>query len=80
MHIAILLAGHTNKAMPQRFHDYNDMFSDLFASLPLGKNFRFTTLAVSLTAYFRHRLTIMMAILFQGPPMVFMTMRHSFQN
>ena len=46
MHIAILLAGHTNKAMPQRFHDYNDMFSDLFASLPLGKNFRFTTLAV----------------------------------
>ena len=46
MHIAILLAGHTNKAMPQRFHDYNDMFSDLFASLPIGKNFRFTTLAV----------------------------------
>ena len=46
MHIAILLAGHTNKAMPQCFHDYNDMFSDLFASLPIGKNFRFTTLAV----------------------------------
>ena len=46
MHIAILLAGHTNKAMPQRFHDYNDMFSDLFASLPVGRNFRFTTLAV----------------------------------
>jgi hypothetical protein len=50
MHIAILLAGHTNKAMPQRFHDYNDMFSDLFASLPLGKNFRFTTLAGSMTS------------------------------
>ena len=46
MHIAILLAGHTNKAMPQRFNDYNDMFSDLFAGLPIGKNFRFTTLAV----------------------------------
>ena len=46
MHIAILLAGHTNQAMPQRFHDYHDMFSDLFATLPHGKNFRFTTLAV----------------------------------
>ena len=46
MHIAILLAGHTNKAMPQRFHDYHDMFKILFQSLPNGRDFRFTTLAV----------------------------------
>ena len=46
MHIAILLAGHTNKAMPARFQDYNDMFSALFTSLPQGKTFHFTTLAV----------------------------------
>lgn len=46
MHIAILLAGHTNKAMPQRFHDYHDMLIALFHSLPNGQDFRFTTLAV----------------------------------
>ncbi|MFL2845796.1 MAG: type 1 glutamine amidotransferase [Candidatus Puniceispirillaceae bacterium] len=46
MHIAILLAGHTNKAMPQHFHDYHDMFTFLFQSIPNGKDFRFTTLAV----------------------------------
>ena len=46
MHIAILLAGHTNKAMPQRFHDYDDMFTDLFQSLPDGQDFRFSTLPV----------------------------------
>ena len=46
MHIAILLAGHTNKAMPQRFFDYNDMFTELFHGLPNGQDFRFTTLAV----------------------------------
>ena len=46
MHIAILLAGHTNKAMPQRFHDYDDMFTDLFQSLPYGKDFRYSTLPV----------------------------------
>ena len=46
MHIAILLAGHTNKAMPQRFHDYHDMFTILFQGLPNAEGFRFTTLAV----------------------------------
>lgn len=46
MHIAILLAGHTNKAMPKQFHDYHDMFTSLFASLAMGKNFYYTTLAV----------------------------------
>ena len=46
MHIAILLAGHTNKAMPERFHDYDDMFTVLFQDLPKGKGFKFTTLAV----------------------------------
>ena len=46
MHIAILLAGHTNKAMPRRFHDYHDMFTILFQGLPNGEDFRFTTLAV----------------------------------
>ena len=46
MHIAILLAGHTNKAMPQRFHDYHEMFKSLFHSLPNGQDFRFTTLPV----------------------------------
>ena len=46
MHIAILLAGHTNKAMPKQFHDYHDMFTALFAHLPMGEFFHFTTLAV----------------------------------
>jgi GMP synthase-like glutamine amidotransferase len=46
MHIAILLAGHTNKAMPQRFHDYDDMFTALFQDLPYGKDFRYTVLQV----------------------------------
>ena len=46
MHVAILLAGHTNKAMPRRFHDYHDMFTVLFQGLPNGEDFRFTTLAV----------------------------------
>ena len=46
MHIAILLAGHTNKAMPRRFHDYHDMFTILFQGLPNGEGFCFTTLAV----------------------------------
>ena len=46
MHIAILLAGHTNKAMPQRFHDYDDMFTTLFQDLPYGKDFRYTVLQV----------------------------------
>ena len=46
MHVAILLAGHTNKAMPRRFRDYHDMFKILFQSLPNGEDFRFTTLAV----------------------------------
>ena len=46
MHIAILLAGHTNIAMPQHFHDYHDMFTVLFQDLPNGQDFRFTTLAV----------------------------------
>ena len=46
MHIAILLAGHTNKAMPRRFHDYHDMFTILFQGLPNSEDFRFTTLAV----------------------------------
>ncbi len=46
MHIAILLAGHTNEAMPQRFHDYHEMFIALFQSLPNGNDFRFSTLAV----------------------------------
>ena len=32
--------------MPQRFHDYHDMFTFLFQSLPNGRDFRFTTLAV----------------------------------
>ena len=46
MHIAILLTGHTNKAMPRRFHDYHDMFTILFQGLPNSEDFRFTTLAV----------------------------------
>ena len=46
MHIAILLAGHTNKAMPPRFHDYHDMFTLLFQGLQNSQGFRFTTLAV----------------------------------
>jgi GMP synthase-like glutamine amidotransferase len=46
MHVAILLAGHTNKAMPRRFRDYHDMFTILFRSIPNGEDFRFTTLAV----------------------------------
>ena len=46
MHVAILLAGHTNKAMPRRFRDYHDMFTILFQGLPNGEDFRFTTLAV----------------------------------
>ena len=46
MHIAILLAGHSNKEMPNGFHDYHDMFTSLFNCLPLGKAFRYTTLAV----------------------------------
>ena len=46
MHIAILLAGHTNKAMPQHFQDYHDMFTDLFKGLQNGEDFRFTKLAV----------------------------------
>ncbi len=46
MHIAILLAGHTNKAMPKRFRDYHDMFTTLFSGLILGKIFRYTSLAV----------------------------------
>ena len=39
MHIAILLAGHTNKAMPRRFHDYHDMFTILFQGLPNAEVF-----------------------------------------
>ena len=46
MHVAILLAGHTNKAMPERFRDYNDMFTILFQGLSKAEGFRFTTLAV----------------------------------
>ena len=46
MHIAILLAGHTNQAMPRRFNDYHDMFTILFQRLPKSEDFRFTTLAV----------------------------------
>ena len=46
MHIAILLAGHTNHAMPKHFHDYHDMFTTLFSGLPLGRAFRYTKLAV----------------------------------
>ena len=46
MHVAILLAGHTNKAMPERFHDYHDMFTTLFQGLPNCEDFHFTTLAV----------------------------------
>ena len=46
MHVAILLAGHTNKAMPPHFRDYHDMFAILFQGLPNGEDFRFTTLAV----------------------------------
>lgn len=46
MNIAILLAGHTNKAMPQHFHDYNNMFTTMFQGLPFGKDIRYTTLAV----------------------------------
>ena len=45
MHIAILLAGHTNKAMPQRFHAYNDMFTTLFQGLLYGKYVQYTALA-----------------------------------
>ena len=46
MHVAILLAGHTNKAMARHFRDYHDMFTILFQGLPNGEGFRFTTLAV----------------------------------
>ena len=46
MHIAILLAGHTNKGMPPRFYDYHDMFTILFQGIPNCKNFHFTTIAV----------------------------------
>ena len=46
MDIAILLAGHTNKEMPQHFHDYHDMFVALFQGLPNSKDFHFTALAV----------------------------------
>ena len=46
MHVAILLAGHTNKAMPRHFHDYHDMFTVLFQGLPNAEHFRFTTFAV----------------------------------
>ena len=46
MHIAILLAGHTNYAMPKRFHDYHDMFTILFSDLPLSGAFRYTSLPV----------------------------------
>jgi GMP synthase-like glutamine amidotransferase len=46
MHIAILLAGHTNRAMPRRFHDYHDLFTILFQGLPNSEDFCFTTLAV----------------------------------
>ena len=46
MHIAILLAGHSNKAMPLRFRDYDDMFINLFQNLPRGKDFTYTTLPV----------------------------------
>ena len=46
MHIAILLAGHTNRAMPQHFQDYYDMFTILFKGLQNGEDFRFTKLAV----------------------------------
>ena len=44
MHVAILLAGHTNKGMPQHFHDYHDMFKILFKGLPNSEDFSFTTL------------------------------------
>ena len=46
MNIAILLAGHTNKAMPQHFHNYDDMLTTMFQGLPSGKDFEYTTLAV----------------------------------
>lgn len=46
MNIAILLADHTNHAMPRRFHDYHEMFANLFQDSPNGEDFRFTTLAV----------------------------------
>jgi len=46
MNIAILLAGHTNKAMRPRFPDYADLFIALFAKSPLAADFTFTSLAV----------------------------------
>ena len=46
MHIAILLAGHINHAMPKHFHDYHDMFTTLFSGLPFGEIFCLTSLAV----------------------------------
>ena len=46
MRIAILLASHTNSAMPQRFHDYDDMFKALFRGTSISQDFHFTTLAV----------------------------------
>ena len=46
MQIAILLAGHTNKAMAKRFVDYPDMFENLFKDLPLGGVIQRHTFAV----------------------------------
>ncbi|MEK9745143.1 MAG: type 1 glutamine amidotransferase [Candidatus Puniceispirillum sp.] len=46
MNIAILLAGHTNKAMQPRFPDYADLFIALFAKSPLAADFTFTSFAV----------------------------------
>ncbi|MDC1382481.1 hypothetical protein N8500_03255 [Candidatus Puniceispirillum sp.] len=46
MHVAILLAGHSNNAMPERFHDYHYIFTTLFSGLPFGEIFCLTSLAV----------------------------------
>ena len=46
INIAILLAGHTKKAMRTRFPDYADLFVALFAKSPLATDFTFTSLAV----------------------------------
>ncbi len=43
MHIAILLAGHTNPAMPKHFLDYHELLANLFKSLPVGRDFQFST-------------------------------------
>ena len=43
MHIAILLAGHTNPAMPKHFLDYHELLANLFKSLPVSRNFKFST-------------------------------------